>query len=268
MNYWKQSKKNIYVAAHRGWCSKYPENTMLAFKKAAELGVDQLEIDVRVTLDGELVIMHDASVDRTTNGKGKVCEKFLAELMVLDAGIHKGEEFKGEKIPTFIEFMDYVKTLPEMTVDIELKEYPTEGREEIAYDVCDRVLKIVDDYGFSDRVVINSWSGKLNEYIAEKYGKKYRQHVYYPSNCLGRMTKNPYEYAYCACMFTDTWNEYNIPDKDVCDKMTAIGVQPWVGASVKDEGGVDRAIEVGAELITCNNPDVILDLLRKKGYHD
>jgi glycerophosphoryl diester phosphodiesterase len=268
MNYWKLSKKNIFVAAHRGWSTDYPENTMLAFKKAAEIGVDQIETDVRVTLDGELVLIHDSTVDRTTNGKGKVCEKTLAELKTLDAGCRKGEQFKGERIPTFIEFMDYVKTLPKMTLDIELKEYPDNGREEIAYSVCDRVLKIIDEYGFTDRVVINSWSGKLNEYISEKYGKKYRQHVYYPSNCMGKMTKNPYEYAYCSCMFTDTWDVYNTADKDICDKMTAIGVSPWAGASIKDEGGVDRAIDVGAELITCNNPDVILTLLKKKGYHD
>ena len=95
MNYWTQSKKNIFVAAHRGWCAAYPENTMLAFKKAIEVGVDQIETDVRITADGELVCIHDATVDRTTNGTGKVCEKTLAELRELDAGIKKGEEFSS-----------------------------------------------------------------------------------------------------------------------------------------------------------------------------
>ena len=72
MNYWTQSKDNIWVAAHRGWCSKYPENTMEAIKAAVEVGVDQIETDVRVTKDGELVLFHDPTVDRTTNGTGKV----------------------------------------------------------------------------------------------------------------------------------------------------------------------------------------------------
>ena len=80
MGYWTQSSKNIYVAAHRGWKSKYPENTMEAFKAALTLDVDQLETDVRITRDGELVLIHDATVDRTTNGSGKVCELTLAEL--------------------------------------------------------------------------------------------------------------------------------------------------------------------------------------------
>ena len=80
--------------------------------------------------------------------------------------------------------MEYVKAFPELTLDLELKEYPTEGHEAIAFDVCDRVLKIVDEYGFTDRVVINSFSNKLNEYVYEKYGNKYRQHVFYPRHKL------------------------------------------------------------------------------------
>ncbi len=268
MNYWTQSTKNIWVAAHRGFCEKYPENTMLAFKEAVKLGVDQLEIDVRVTLDNELVIIHDATVDRTTNGMGKVCEKTLAELKALDAGSHKGEEFKGEQIPTFIEFMEYVKDLDTMTIDIELKEYPTKGHEEVAYDVCDRVLAIVDQYGYTDRIVINTFSGKLHEYINEKYGNKYKQHVYYPVSNLGGLKRNPYDYAYCCCMFRATYGELNMAEKCEFDRMAGYGVQPWAGACVKDEKGVDMAIENGATLITCNNPDVVLDLLRKKGYHN
>lgn len=267
MNYWTQSKNNIWVAAHRGWSSKYPENTMEAFRAAAMLGVDQLEIDVRVTRDNELVIIHDATVDRTTNGTGKVCDKLLCELRALDAGAHMGETHRGAQIPTFREFMDFVKELPAMTVDIELKEYPTAGREALAYDVCDRVLAMVDEYGFTDRVVINTFNAKLHEYINEKYGKKYRQHVYYPISVMGSVQRNPYEYAYCCCMFRATYCGLNMAEKMEFDRMVSYGVEPWAGACVKDEHGVDMAIANGATLITCNNPDVVLELLRQKGYH-
>ena len=267
MNYWKQGKQNIYVAAHRGWRSQYPENTMPAFRAAMELGVDQIETDVRVSRDGELVLIHDATVDRTTNGIGKVIDKTFAELRALDASAHMGEQFHGVQIPTLIELMELIKDHPTMTLDIELKEYPTEGHKEIAYDVCDRVLKIVDDYGYTDRVVINTFSGKLHEYIYQKYGKKYRQHVYYPINKLGAVTLDPYSYGYCTCMFQTIYNPINIATKEEFARMEAMGPQPWAGAAVKDEHGVDLAIEAGATLITCDNPDVILDLLRKKGYH-
>ena len=270
MNYWNESRENIYVAAHRGWSEAYPENTMPAFRSALELGVDQIETDVRVTLDGELVLIHDATVDRTTNGMGKVCEKTFAELRALDAGFYKGAEFRGLQIPTLTELMELVKDHPTVTLDIELKEYPVDGRDEIAYDVCDRVLKTVDEYGFTDRVVINTFSGTLHEYIFKKYGKKYRQHVYFPLVHMGKlasMTVDPYSYAFCACMFCSFYNKMNMAHKEDFDRMAARGVEPWAGACVKDARGVDLAIENGATLITCNNPDVILDLLRKRGYH-
>ena len=118
MNYWKQSTENIYVAAHRGWSEKYPENTMIAFEKAIELGVDQIEIDIRITKDNELVIIHDNTVDRTTNGSGKVCDFTLEELKDMDAGSWKDEKFSNCRIPTLIEFMELVKDLPDMNCTI------------------------------------------------------------------------------------------------------------------------------------------------------
>ena len=265
MNYWNQSPNNIYVAAHRGWSTKYPENTMPAFEAAIALGVDQVEIDVRVTRDGALVIIHDATVDRTTNGTGKVCDKNLAELLTLDAGSYKGEEFKGVRIPTFKEFMDLVKDHPTLTLDIELKEYPnTPGNETRAYEVCDRVLAMVDEYGYADRVVINSFSNPLNEYVYTKFEGKYRQHVYFPLANNGAVTIDPYSYAYCCCMFGEG---AIMAPKEEFDRMKALDVSPWAGAGVKDAEGVDMAIRHGAELITCNNPDIILKLLRERGKH-
>lgn len=267
MNYWTQSKDNIFVAAHRGFSSDYPENTMTAFKAALDVGVDQIETDVRVTKDGELVLIHDAKVDRTTNGTGKVCDFTLKELQSLDAGIKKGEKFRGERVPTFVELMELVKDHPTLTLDIELKEYPSDVGKELAYSVCDRVLKIVDDYGFTDRVVLNTFCGELHEYINDKYGKKYKQHVYFPVRYLGKLTRNPYQYAYCACMFQTFYGNVNMADEHDFEKMRALGVEGWAGACVKDERTVDMAIARGATLITCNNVDTVLNLLRQKGKH-
>ena len=269
MNYWTQSTKNIYVAAHRGFSAAYPENTMPAFQAALALGVDQLETDVRVTADNELVLIHDDTLWRTTNGEGKVCDHTLEEIRRLDAGSYMGEQFKGTQVPTLLEFMELVKDHPTITLDIELKEYPTErGNEVRAYEVCDRVLAIIDAYGFTDRVVLNTFSNPLNEYIYEKYGGKYRQHVYYPMRAMkGKAKRDPYEYAYCSCMFRTFYNPIDMASKAEFDAMAELGPQPWAGAGVKDERGVDAAIACGARLITCNNPDEILRLLRQKGYH-
>lgn len=266
MNYWTQDPKtNVFVAAHRGWSEKYPENTMIAFEKAIEIGVDQIEMDVHSTKDGVIVVMHDAKVDRTTDGTGAIKEMTLEEIKKLDAGIKKGEEFKGAKVPTFAEFMDLIKDHPTMTIDVELKVYPTEGQEQWAYDVCDKVLKMIDEYGYTDRCVINSWHAGLNEYVANKYGKKYRQHVYYPERLhVQPINVDPYSYAYCVCMFG---KDRYIATPEEFNEMRAKGVSPWAGAGVKDAATVDEAIKCGADLITCNNPDVILELLRERGCH-
>lgn len=267
MNLADKRPDKVYVAAHRGWYNKYPENTMPAFRAAVELGVDQVETDVRISADGELVLIHDATLERTTNGTGKVIDKTLEELRALDAGIWKSLEFKGYQIPTFKEFMEYFATVPNMTLDIELKEYPTEGHEEIAYSLCDRVLAMIDEYGYTDKCVINTFSGKLHEYIQEKYGNKYRRHVYYPIKHLGEVSEDPYADAYCCCMFS---TEKGLPmaTAEEFAEMAARGVRPWAGAGVRTPEHVDQAIACGAELITCNNPDVILDALRRRGYHD
>lgn len=261
MNYWKQSEKNIYVAGHRGWSAAYPENTMESFRAAIEAGVDQIETDVRITKDGELVLIHDATVDRTTNATGRVCDYTLAELKAMDAGSHKGAEFAGCRIPTFREFMELVKDHPTMTLDIELKEYPDEGHEAISYEVCDRVVEMLKEYDYLDRSVLNTFSAKLHCYMQEKY-PQYRRHVYFPPERMKQYEGDPYADAYCCCMWGDPMSS-----KEAFDEMRAKGIQPWAGAKVKDAETVDEAIRCGATLITCNNVDEVLALLRERGYH-
>ena len=72
--------------AHRGFSSRYPENTLLSFHKALELGVTNVELDLQLTFDGHLIVMHDLTVDRTTNGSGTVSDLTLNEIRELDAG--------------------------------------------------------------------------------------------------------------------------------------------------------------------------------------
>ena len=258
MNYWTQSETNIFVAAHRGWRDRYPENTMAAFKAAMDIGVDQIETDVRITKDGYLVLIHDPTVDRTTNGTGKVRDMTLKELQALDAG-------DGQKIPELWELFELVKDHPTITLDLELKEYPEPGWEEVSHSVCDRVLKMVDDYGFTDRVVINSGNGMLNEYVHKTYGNRYRQHLYYPPASMGACTISPYSYGYCACIGGVTRGSVTV--EEVRQFVRNTGVQPWMGRRVSDEPSIDIAVKMGATLITCDNPDEVLAILRKKKLH-
>ncbi len=91
------------VAAHRGASDTHPENTLAAFREAIRLGAQMIEFDVALSKDGRLVLMHDATVDRTTNGRGPVSELTLAEVKRLDAGSWKDSQFKNERVPTLDE---------------------------------------------------------------------------------------------------------------------------------------------------------------------
>jgi glycerophosphoryl diester phosphodiesterase len=101
-----QQQQQIVNVAHRGASGHAPENTLSAFDKALEMKADYIEIDVQMTQDGELVVIHDTTVDRTTNGTGAVGDYTLNEIQQLDAGSWFGEEFAGERIPTFEEIID------------------------------------------------------------------------------------------------------------------------------------------------------------------
>ena len=94
------------ICAHRGANETHPENTIAAFEEAVRLGAQMVEFDVRMTKDNKLIIMHDSSVDRTTNGAGLVEELTWNEVRILDAGGWKSKKFKGEKVPLFGEALD------------------------------------------------------------------------------------------------------------------------------------------------------------------
>ena len=106
--------------AHRGASGSCPENTLIAFQKALEIGVDEIELDLHSTRDGHLVVMHDAAVDRTTDGTGAVAEHTLAEIKALDAGSSFGGQFRNERVPTWEEALDLVQG--KVALNVHLKE--------------------------------------------------------------------------------------------------------------------------------------------------
>jgi glycerophosphoryl diester phosphodiesterase len=119
------------VAAHRGYSGLYPENTMLAFRKAAEAGADEIELDVQLTKDGTVVVIHDESVDRVTNGKGFVRDYAFEELKALDASTLHGGAFGFNPVPSLDEYFSWVRNTG-ITTNIELKNgvFYYEGLEE------------------------------------------------------------------------------------------------------------------------------------------
>ncbi len=94
------------ICAHRGAMETHPENTVVAFQEAIRLGAHMIEFDVQITKDSKLVIMHDKTVDRTTNGTGLVSELTLEEIKKLDAGSWKSKQYTGEQVPTLKETLE------------------------------------------------------------------------------------------------------------------------------------------------------------------
>ncbi|MEH6991550.1 glycerophosphodiester phosphodiesterase [Neobacillus drentensis] len=137
------------IFAHRGYSSAFAENTMSAFIAAEKAGADGLELDVQLTKDGEVVVIHDEKLDRTTSGKGFVRDFTFKEIRKLNAnkkGVNK------EPIPSLIEVLEWMRSNP-LVCNIELKNnlFPYEGMEE-------KVIQLVRRFNLSNRIIISSFN--------------------------------------------------------------------------------------------------------------
>lgn len=150
----RQVIKMTLIFAHRGSKGTHPENTMAAFREAVNIKSDGIELDVQFSLDEELVIIHDGDVNRTTNGKGLVKEKTLAELKVLDAGSWFDPIYKDEKIPTFNEVIELLvaeKYTGILNIEIKTDEYDYDGIEA-------RILNVINSFELPFKVILSSFN--------------------------------------------------------------------------------------------------------------
>ena len=144
------------IIAHRGANQYAPQNTIPAFQKALELGADGLETDVHVTLDGELVLCHDYTVDKTSDGQGFISKMTFSELRSLDFGAVFSEKFKGTTLPSLDEFLELSKSGLLRIMNIELK-----SPKEIGSDIVRKTLRKVSQYGIMDKLLISSFDTAL-----------------------------------------------------------------------------------------------------------
>jgi len=147
----RQPGDPAFVASHRGDRARAPENTIPAFAAAVASGADFVETDLRLSADGVAVVMHDATVDRTTDGTGAVADLTLAELRALDAGSWYDAAFAGTPVPVFGEFLDVLAGAGHVTALVELK--GTWDAEEVRGLLGDIYLR-----GLQDRIVFASFS--------------------------------------------------------------------------------------------------------------
>jgi glycerophosphoryl diester phosphodiesterase len=126
------------VFAHRGASARAPENTLAAFKLAEAEGAKAIELDAKLSADGEVVVFHDNTLERTTNGSGRVGDHCWSELRALDAGSSFSDAFRGEKIPLLSEVFEVFGG--RIFINVELKDSPTH-RDDLARKVCELVEK-------------------------------------------------------------------------------------------------------------------------------
>lgn len=237
--------------AHRGASGYYPENTMTAFLKAVELGADGIETDVHLTKDGELVIIHDEKVDRTTNGKGYVKDYTLKEIRNLDAGSFKGKQFKREKIPVLEELLELIKD-KDIKINIELK------TDIIWYSgIEEKVINKIHEYGIANKTIISSFNHysvfKCKEIDKSvKTGLLYMEGLFEPqlyAKIVGAEAIHPYFYA--------------IDNKEVINRVKEAGIliNAW---TINEEKYMRRFLDYGIDGIMTNYPDKLKKLMEEK----
>ncbi len=141
-----QAAPEIY--AHRGGKLWAPENSMAAFKKSTEAKVDGIELDIHKCKSGELVVIHDDTLNRTTNGTGFVKDKTWSELKNLDCGSWYSKEFKDERLPLLKDVLQLVDG--KLTVNVEIKNCPMNYP-----GIADDLLKLLDTYKYPNKIVIS-----------------------------------------------------------------------------------------------------------------
>jgi len=232
------------IIGHRGGVSGYPENTLAAFKKAVELGADGVEFDVHLTKDGEIVVIHDESIERTMNGSGLVKDHTLAELRAMNVGEFFSRDFKEQKIPTLREVLEVVKDLE--IINIELKNYLVYPNFE------EKVLKLVNEFEIRDKVIISSF----NHYSLEKI-KKIQPTIKTGALMVAKII-NPADYVFKRGFDTLHMNFLTV-DQEIIEKAHFMGLKICAYTVNYSESAADL-LEMGVDMIITDDIEMVQKL--------
>lgn len=162
-NAMKHKSTDPLIIAHRGYKAKYPENTLAAFKAAMDLGVSMIELDVCLTRDRHIVVIHDETLDRTTNGSGLIRDHTLDELKKHDAGTWFSPCFKGETIPTLSEVFSLCGQTCAVNIEIKPEAYEDHDPDDA---IEKQVISTVLAKSRPEQVIISSFEPRIIERIA------------------------------------------------------------------------------------------------------
>ncbi|MEM2339697.1 MAG: glycerophosphodiester phosphodiesterase family protein [Nitrososphaerales archaeon] len=220
----------VLIIAHRGASAYEPENTLRAIKRAMDLGADMVEIDVRATKDNHIIVMHDETVDRTTNGKGYVKDMTLKELKMLNAGL-------GESIPTLQEVIQFIKGRAKLVIEIKVL-----GIEK-------KVLEIINQNEMIDKVLITSFYHPILKSIKEINPKVQTGAI---------ISSRPIKPAQLAldAKANALLPRYIYVDPEMIDDTHKHGlvIYPWTVDTINE---IKKLIKMGVDGIVTNKPDIV-----------
>lgn len=236
----------IYVEGHRGACALYPENTLLSYEKAIDMGVDAFEFDIWLSKDKVPVLMHDANPYRTCKVAGSLSNMTLEEIKQLDP-CHEdrfGDEFKGKvEVPTLEEMLIMVKSKnPDFKLGVEIKEYTEE--------TVDISVELLKKYGFFDNCWFYAFNGRIIKYLKEKYNART---MGYPDFQMKEFIS--YEH------YDEIGISMAIAKSEVFDIYAKKGLPMHLYCADTKED-VEFCIEKGASLITANDPRALLEIIK------
>ncbi|MBA4309799.1 MAG: hypothetical protein C0425_05635 [Chlorobiaceae bacterium] len=255
----KENDKPL-VIAHRGASSYAPENTLAAIKKGIELGAHYVEIDVRMTKDGKLVLIHDAKVNRTTDGEGNVNELTLSEIKLLDAGSWFDPKFKNEKIPTLDEVFSILDAAT--TLIIELKDDPKNISKMI-----NKVIRTAREQGQKKKIILKSFNPKVLEEIRKQAPEFPLIYVY--------AIRIPFlNYTFGTRLSTEDLFSLNVDYLQPHSLLLTEGFVKDAQAKgykiiawdVDSKNNMKRMIRIGVDAIETNQPELLMKIIKEKTY--
>lgn len=239
------------IIAHRGFKRKHPENTLTAFEAAIDAGAKMIELDVTFSKDREVIVIHDDTLDRTTNGKGLVQKYSLSELKQLDAGSWFDPRFRGERIPTLGEVLDLVRNRVLLNIEIKISAYEPDSP-------CDsiekQVLRLIRMTGCLDSVLLSSFEPAVLKSIVNAEN---RSRIALLTEKL--LTQKAWEYCKDLSLFS--WNpDYRSLTEGRVQEMHSknIRVFPYTVNSLSD---AKRLVEMGVDGFFTDDPALMISLL-------
>lgn len=240
------------VISHRGANKYAPQNTIPAFQKSIDIGVDGFETDVHFSSDGHIVICHNYTVDETSNGMGNVSDMTLERLRELDFGSYFSEKFAGTTLPTLEEFLELCKNDDIKVMNIEIKE-PKNGDKSIA----DKTIEVVKEFGLFDKLLISSFDAAIIVRCKEVDENCKTGFLYSPDRKVTYEKMLLHYVDYAKELKADFLHpHYSLVNANYVRKLheNGIGVNVW---TVDDTEMAKRFLGYGVDGLITNVPDML-----------